>query len=117
MSDNTSQGGVNPFLNACVVGMLNTLRECAPETFLTDLVRDGAWIQRNGPTAFYWVVYPHGTHLTTDQKLALSLIEDFRREGYRFAVRYFDSYGNMTRTYDPCSGVGDGANHALCSHD
>lgn len=85
--------------------MLQILNRVRPEAFLTDLVRDGAWIQLCGPCEFYWLPYEGGTHTTTDRGVADGIAADFTREGTRFAYVRFDSYGNMdvlgvSLTYD-----------------
>lgn len=34
-----------------------------PQSFLGDLIRDGAWIERNKDKPFYWLIHKHGTFI------------------------------------------------------
>ena len=56
-------------------------RGFAPSRFVGDLLRDGAWVQRNAGRAFWWVLRETGTHVCpTDESLTavLDTIDDVR---------------------------------------
>jgi len=71
-----------------LMGQAMQTDEIRPERFLGDLIRDGAWVQRNPGKTFYWIVRASGTHIASDFNSAHMVARAFRDEPMAFY--YFD---------------------------
>ena len=75
---------------------------CVPESYLGDLIHDGAHIHRlvaEGVTDFVWVLRSLGTHICPDRSTLINVLDAFGRDACTMVrVKYEDSLQDATCT-------------------